>query len=187
MYRIGLVLIVVAVLPIAACDDSIVGSGRDGEARAVVTSAADGPGAPEGTVTVHATVMLVTDAGEEVKITDGIAAADAQIEGTDSSLVAQAAVPPATYVLARVEFAEVEAFVTGGLSVDGVPFLGSASVDTGAGGIIIESPIEMTVGLATSETLVIDLNASQWLPSVDFPTGRVPAADFRNAVELRVR
>jgi hypothetical protein len=202
---------VMLALTLAGCGrDIVVGGQQEGEVRTVATSdgttsgsaAARVPieagtitpafGAPaaaaRGTVTFAASVTLISDAGEEVVVTNGLSTAQVQIEGPDTTLVGQARVRAATYTRARVEFARVDADVTGGLVIGGIPLLGLIRVEIGANErVIVEAPIQMTVEPKTSETLVVDLNASTWLLSANRLTGLVPAASLRSAVRLRVQ
>ncbi len=199
-----------AAVAATACGGEVVGGGFDGEVRTFATGDGNPPASsslapaaaeptaavaeqqigivPTGTISFDAAVTLVSQAGQEVPLTQGTTTAVVRIEGTDTALVAQQGVRAGSYTLVRVVFTRVTAEVTGGLVIGGVPLLGPVTVAIGTGGsVVVERPIQLTIEPLTSHSLLINLRASAWLPATNLLARTVPAAAFANAVEVRVR
>lgn len=196
-------------LALAGCGVHVTAGGeREGEVRGVVTSeeGASPSRAPnggvtyslarsddaveaQGTVTYNATMALVTESGAEVRLTNGPVPGTFRIEGADSSEAGRRRVEARTYTRARITFHQVEANVSGGVTLPGgIALTGTVRVDLGAGGsVVVDAPIQLTVQEGGSHLLVVDLNAHTWLASANPVTRVVSATTFRSAVEVRAR
>jgi hypothetical protein len=100
-------------------------------------------------------------------------------------LVVSGRVDDVDYPVARVVFTRVTANVTGGLVIGGVGLTGQVDVGIAPGDSVV---VEMPVDLGDPDddaTLLIDLDASAWLFTVNPVTRLVSATAFRNAVKLR--
>lgn len=139
---------------------------------------------PQGTIAFDARVSLVTEGGAVVPLNRDAATGTVRIEATDTAVVADTRVEAVTYTRARVTFTRVNANVSGGLVIGGISVTGQVRVGIAPGdSVVVEAPIRMTG--SARQTLVIDLDASEWLrQSVG---GVVSASAFRGAVDLRVK
>lgn len=192
----------------AGCGPELLGGAqREGEVRAVATSdeggdasrAPDGQrpsasvagtsaAAVEGELSITAAVWLVADDGTVVPISQSQVPATFVVEGDDEALVGRADVEARSYTKVRVEFTDVSMFVTGGLIIQEQPILGPVSVNLGSSGsVLVERPIQLTLEARTTRTVVIDLDAHEWLQSTVLPSLTVPGATFASAVEIRLR
>jgi hypothetical protein len=97
--------------------------------------------------------------------------------GTDSVSVG-------LYPAVRLTFSSVTADITGGL-LGGLPILGRITVQLTTP-VTIDVPVALRVTAGSEHRVLIDLNASTWLAAVDPSTLTVPAAAFRDALEVRI-
>lgn len=142
----------------------------------------------EGELSFDAAAWLITAEGEEVPITDGQVTATFRMEGSDEVLLGRVDVDARSYTAVRVAFTRVEADVEGGVVINGEPFVGPVSVQMGsASQVVVERSIELTVRPRSTQTIVIDLDAHQWLPATVLPGRTVPALIFSSVVDVRVR
>jgi hypothetical protein len=142
----------------------------------------------EGDLSLDAAAWLITAEGEQVPITDGTVTAAFRMEGPDEVLLGRADVEARSYTAVRVVFTRVEADVEGGVIINGEPFVGLVSVQMGsANRVVVERPIELTVRRRSTQTIVVDLDAHQWLPATVLPDRTVPALIFSSVVDVRVR
>lgn len=190
----------------AGCGQMLLAGGQRGEVRAVATDDATAPSngasaarfalapepgsaaalVPQGTLRVEGAVVLVGSGGEAVPLSDGIRGGTLRIAAADSVLLGRDSVLVGRYTRARVTLTRVEAEVTGGLLVGGLPLVGSVRVPL-AEPLVIEAPIDLRVSANSSETLVVDLNAAVWLLQADPLARTVPVTALQGAVEVRVR
>ena len=209
MTRSSGLLLLLAVLAAGGCGREVVGGGvkevdavavsdggpqpsrSAGAAHATVplsraSLAASKAGLAQGTVSFDTRVALVGAGGEVVELTRSPVGAQVRIEGTDTARVAREEVRATTYTRARITFTRVTANVTGGLVVGGVSLTGRVDVAIAPGdSVVVEAPVNLSG--SAKQTLVIDLNASQWLSATSLVTRTVAPSTFRSAVEVRVR
>lgn len=143
-------------------------------------SAAASEGALEGTIELTARLELVREGGEVVPVTEGTTTGTLRIATRDVVPLGAEVVAAGSYPLARVTFTRLQARVTSGLL--GVP--GAVVVEL-AEPVTIEDRIDLRLREDDERTVVVDLNASVWLAAA--VGGVIPAAVFRQAVEVRVR
>lgn len=208
-YRIGAgipaVLLACAVL--GGCGAELLAGGqREGEVSALATDGSGGPSAaraggggysaslartaaaiPEGSLELTAAVTLIGEDGEEAPVTDGAVAARLRLAAADTVPLGTEEVPEGEYTRARVVFSRVQAEVTGGLSIGGVPILGAVAVEIGSAPLVVEAPVQVLVREDDPALLVVDLNVAAWIAAADPLTRRVPAAALRSAVEISAR
>lgn len=143
----------------------------------------------EGLLIAELQAYLRSDATEEwVEITDGPRDLTIDLEGRTERRAGVRFVTAGRYSRFRVVFHRVEADVTGGLIVDGLPILGTVTVDLGAQGTLtVERDVVLDVPADGAVDVVLYLNAGVWLPTLSVPTLTVAAAAFRDAVGVRVR
>jgi hypothetical protein len=142
-------------------------------------------GRAQGTIAFTSRVTLRTADGRSAPLNTSATTTTVRIDGGDTVHVVSADVPAGSYPSVRVTFTGVQANVTGGLTVGGVAFTGLATVALLPGdSIVVERAVNLG-GSTTSTRLLIDLDASAWLPGVDHATRLVPTATFRDAVKIR--
>jgi hypothetical protein len=141
-------------------------------------------GSLAGTVTFQARVELVDAAGDAVALAPSPAGGTVRLDGHDTVFVASRTVLATRYPRVRVTFTQVAANVTGGLVIGNVNVTGQVQVGVPGGGVVVERAVDLGDDDEDVEIL-IDLDASAWLPSVNLATRVVPAADFRSAVKVR--
>lgn len=192
----------------AGCGPELLGGAqREGEVRAVATSdeGADPSRAPDaaapsanlagevaaavaGELSMTASVWLVADDGTLEPLSPGQVPATFEVNGDDEALVGRADVEARSYTAVRVEFTDVSMIVEGGLVIQGQPIVGLVSVNLGSSGsVIVERPVQLTVEARTTRTVVIDLDAHEWLPATVLPARTVPSTSFAAAVDVRLR
>lgn len=143
-------------------------------------------GRAQGAITFDAKVSLVANGGAPQPVNTAPASATVRVDGDDTIFVASGRVPATRYTAARVVFTQVRANVTGGLVIGGVNLTGEVRVAIAPGdSIVVEVPLALDAD--TDDTLLVDLDASAWLPTANPATRLVTAAAFRNAVKVRKR
>jgi hypothetical protein len=142
----------------------------------------------EGQVTVTATVQLLHSSGPVMDLTpSGAFVGTADLEGSQEPLVASEIVLAGQYEAVRIMFEEVTADVTGGLEIDGLPFVGQVTVDLSGGDLLVMRTLDLDVLEGEQAAFVIDLDADAWVPLLDVLTGTVLATDFASAVSVSLR
>jgi hypothetical protein len=142
-------------------------------------------GRAQGTVTFDARVSLVAGAGAPEPVNLAASPAVVRIDGHDTTFVAGGRVPRVRYTAVRVAFTRVRAGVASGLVIGGVSLTGEVRVNIATGdSIVVEVPLALDDPEADEE-LLIDLDASAWLPAANPATRLVAATAFRNAVKVR--
>lgn len=142
----------------------------------------------EGEVEVTASLFLVAEGGSRVELTPGGAATvTVDIAGADEPRVLREAVPATSYEAVVVVFTDVTAEVTGGLEIGGVPFTGTVEVDLGGGDLEVTRSLDIVIPDGAVASLLVDLNAADWVPLVDILTGTVTAQAFAGAVAVTER
>lgn len=149
-------------------------------------TAADGPSLAaaraQGTIIYAARVELLTADGAAVALGPQTPAT-VKIDGSDTVTVVAGDVPVQSYTGVRVTFPSVNANVAGGLVIGGVSLTGNVTVGTGEA-VVVERAVDLGSPSA-SVRLLIDLDASAWLPAAN-PTTRVVASSvFQSAVKIR--
>lgn len=144
-------------------------------------------GALEGDLVVTATLSLErADGGVVVLTPASLVTVTLDLQGLDEPRVVAEPVPAVSYQAVTVRFTHVTADVTGGLQIDGVPFVGTVEVDTG-GSLDVTEALAFVVEDGQTAELLVDLNADVWIPLLDVLTGTVTAEDFAAAVVVRER
>jgi len=143
----------------------------------------------EGSLETRLQVFLRTDASASwVEITDGPVDLTLDLDGEPDESAGENQVSAGSYSHVRVVFHRVEALVTGGLVVEGVPITGEVGVELGSGGTLtVERDVDVEVVADGSLELLVDLNASVWLPAASLVTRTVAGAVFQGAVHVRER
>lgn len=145
-------------------------------------------GGIEGDVDVTAELFLRSDGGSLVPLTTaGPVAVTLDLAGSDEPRVAVAPVPADGYDAVVVRFTDVTARVTGGLVVDGIPFVGTVDVDLGGTGLAVTRTVALLVEEDVTVELLVDLNADAWVPLLDVLTATVAGGDFAAAVAVSER
>lgn len=205
MHRLKLLpLITITVLFGAACGTEVLAGGhRDGEVRGVATSSSGGSpsnaeigpraalaanvGAPTGAVEFTASLLLVSDENVQYLVTDGVANVHLGLATTDRIEFARSEIPVGHYTEAIVIFTRVRADVTGGLIVNGLPFVGEIAVAASADDpATVQVPISMDVSETGSSTILLDLRATAWLTAAEVAGTHIPQAVFENAIQIIV-
>jgi hypothetical protein len=214
MNRAAAISLLVLLAPLAACPADVPGLGaKDIELFAVADGSPQGippshiaapvryflqPGvppevtrrsvvAPLGTLTFEAAASLIDETGAEIPIA-GQTVVQLRIETPDSARFAQRRVRPVEYLVLRLRFTRVDAFIEAGLIIDGIPRPGPLRIAIPVGAsLVVDVPVELTVPQRARELIVVDLNASVWMPTIEFLTGTASPAAFAQAIRVRVR
>lgn len=142
----------------------------------------------EGDVDVTAELFLRSDGGSLVPLNAaGPVTVTLDLAGADEPRVATAPVPAGGYDAVVVRFTDVTAHVTGGLEVDGIPFVGTVEVDLGGTGLSVTRTVALLVEEDLSVELLVDLDADAWVSLLDVLTATVAGADFAAAVAVSER
>jgi hypothetical protein len=143
----------------------------------------------DGLLVAQMQVYLQNDmSGQWVELTEGVRDLTLELRGGLERRVAVRFVDSGRYTRLRVVFRKVEASVTGGLVVGGVPLTGLITVDLGAqGALTVEREMLLEVERDESVDVVMDLNVDVWLPTVSVLTRTVAAAALQGALAVRVR
>lgn len=175
----------------------VAGDGQGGAASAVPGTSALLAGtsgeAPagngvKGTVTLRTQVFVSAPSGTWIEVTEGVREASVDAEGAQEKEVGRRLLDAGIYTRMRIVFARVDVDVRDGLVIDGIPIVGRVAVSFGGTQTIeVELPISLTLVEDAKVDLVVDLNSQGWLRAANPVTRVVPAAVFRNAVEVRVR
>lgn len=88
------------------------------------------------------------------------------------------------YSQMRMVFSTIEADVTGGLFIGGIPLLGTVHVPTGSD-VIIERPLDLFIDDRDPVSVVIELNAGEWLQTASLVDAVVTPEDFASSVSVR--
>jgi hypothetical protein len=137
----------------------------------------------QGTITFTAQVALITDAGR-VEQLGSTKTATVKIDGSDSVHIASGDVPSGRYIAARVTFTSVQANVTGGLVIGGVGVTGLVNVGLPGESVVVERAVDLG-SPGASARLLVDLDASAWLPAANPATRVVASSTFQSAVKIR--
>jgi len=142
-----------------------------------------------GTLRVEAQAFLRSDAsGQWVEITDGPTALVMDLRGTTEHMAGQTRLSTGSYTRFRVVFHRVEADVTAGLVIGGVPFVGDVTVELGADGTLtVEREVDVEVEAEASAAVLVDMNADVWLETAQLGTGLGSATVLEAALDAAVR
>jgi hypothetical protein len=145
--------------------------------------------AAAGVLTAQLRVFLRSDlTGEWIEITDGVRDLTLDLDGSSERRVGVRILEGGRYTGLRIVFHRVEANVTGGLIVGGIPIVGLVSVDLGGlGTLTVERSLLLDLEAGGSQDVVLDMGASTWLPTLSLLTRIVAGAAFSNAIAVRVR
>jgi hypothetical protein len=145
--------------------------------------------AAEGQLIARLQVYLRSEEdGQWLELTDGIRDLTLDLSGGAERRVAVRFVSTGRYSRLRVVFHDVEAFVTGGLIVGGLPFTGTVTVDFGAEGTLdVEREVLLEIERDDAVDLLLNLNADAWLPTLSLVTRTVAAVELESALGVRVR
>ena len=137
----------------------------------------------QGTITFTAKVELLTAGGAAVTRVSP-KTATVKIDGSDTVAVVAGDVAVASYTAVRVTFTSVQANVTGGLVIGGGSLTGVVNVGIPGESIVVERAVDLGSPSA-SVRLLIDLDASAWLPAANPATRVVASSVFQSAVKIR--
>jgi hypothetical protein len=144
-------------------------------------------GALEGTLVVDLTISLETAAGATYTLTpDGSARGQVDLGGAGDQRVALQTIPAEAYSDVHIVFTSVQANVTGGLLIDGLPFVGPVTVTLPGGVLAVSRSLAFQVQEGERTVLLVDLDAAGWLSALDPLTGSVDGAAFAAEVEVLV-
>jgi hypothetical protein len=142
---------------------------------------------PEGEVEAEFRLFLLTEDGELVSLTDTDVRVRVDLEGVRESEVADRVVPAARYTGLQIVFTEIEAEVDAGLIINGVPVVGAVDVELEDVTLPVTKLVDFVIGESDRVSLLIDLNAAQWLQAVDPTTAVVTAQVFADLITVVVR
>jgi hypothetical protein len=159
-----------------------------GEASPAPSPAKSSSASADGTLSAQLQAYLRSEVtGEWIEITEGVRDITLDLNGASERRAGVRFLASGRYTGFRVVFQRVEANVTAGLVVGGVPVLGTVRVDLGAQGLIVERDLVLEVEARGARDVLLDLGADLWLPRLSLATRTVAAADLRSAVAIRVR
>lgn len=145
-------------------------------------------GGLEGDLDVAASLFLRSEDGDLVPLTTaGPLSVTLDLEGALEPRVAAAPVPAGSYDALVLSFTDVAADVTGGLEIDGIPFVGIVEVDLQGPSLDVTRPLALVVEDGEVVELLVDLNADVWIPQLDVLSRIVAAADFAASVGVSER
>lgn len=137
----------------------------------------------QGTITYQARVELLRANGGAVSL-GAPTTATVKIDGSDTVAVIARDLAAGSYTGVRVTFTSVQANVTGGLVIGGTSLTGVVNVGSPAESIVVEQTVDLG-SPSESVRLLIDLDASAWLPTVNPATRVVASSVFQGAVKIR--
>jgi hypothetical protein len=143
-------------------------------------------GVYRGTVTLELRVSLRDAEGAWHELTGGVERVEVQADGSVPVEVARRSLPEGNYDRARVDFHRAEVEVTAAPPGQGLPD-GLVVVDfEGADLLVVERPVQVRPARDGEEVdrVRINLRARSWIRMA--VQGEVPAATFRNAVQVTV-
>jgi hypothetical protein len=145
--------------------------------------------AATGVLTAQLRTYLRSDlTGEWIEITEGVRDLTLDLDGSSERRVGVRILDGGRYTGFRVVFQRVEANVTSGLIVAGIPIVGLVSVDLGAQGTLtVERSVLIDLEARDNVDVVLDMGASTWLPTLSPVTRVVAGAALGNALAVRVR
>jgi hypothetical protein len=102
-------------------------------------------------------------------------------------LVAERLIPAAHYTALRVRFLSVSADVLAGLVIGGIPYVGPVTVDIGSTAFDVQLPISFSLDQGGRVALLLDLNADEWLLTLDVLAQTVTSVNFGANVDVLIR
>ena len=132
-------------------------------------------------------VALEAADGELIPLTDGDVIVDVDIQGMRQFQLGQRSIPAQTYAALRIYFDEVDVEVDAGLIIDGVEVTGPVEVDLEAEDVEVVRPLTLILEDGDQISVLLDLNAQDWLFQVDPNLSTVPQEFFENAVTIQVQ
>ena len=147
-----------------------------------------GAGMVEGTLEATLALALIDEDGSVVSLS-GASASVAQLEldGGNTPLVVERLIPAARYAALRIRFIDVSANVLAGLVIGGVPYIGPVTVDIGATAFEVLVPITFDLDQGGRVALLLDLNADEWLLTLNALTQTVTAENFGSSINVVIR
>lgn len=142
----------------------------------------------QGTLTVRVRSFARRGLGDFVELTDGVQEVTVSLSDSEPVEIARRPMPAGNYDAIRTFFGRIEADVTGGLIIDGVPVTGTVRVDLGtddALSVVTVTGFEVWEDAPT--VVAIEMQSRVWLRLVDAALGRVDLDDFRRIFRVRVR
>ncbi len=141
---------------------------------------------PEGELEAELLLFLVRPDGTEEALSDQAVEIEVDLEGVEEDETLPRVVPADVYSALRVVFLEIEVEVDAGLVIDGVPVLGPIEIESDDV-IEVSKPLALDVVDDASVEIFVDLNASEWLRSVDPATASVDASVFLDLISVSIR
>jgi hypothetical protein len=207
MKRMGMAVLVAMAAGLGACESA---TGLEGGAAVEVAAHGDASGEAgsaaaseggsgsqqssssraEGTVDFRARVWVRTSSNAWVELTQG-AAKHAQVDASGrqgAKTFHTARTEAQSYNRVRIEFEEVKANVTGGVMIGTSLLSGEVRVDASSSNrAVVERSIQMDTRSTSGTTLVIDLNAREWLSRANAQSRTASRAEFESAVRVLVK
>lgn len=142
----------------------------------------------QGTLTVRVRSFARRGFGDFVELTDGVQEVTVSLGDPEPIEIARRPMPAGSYDAVRTFFGRIEANVTGGLVIDGVPVTGTVRVDLGTDGALsVVTPTGFEVWENAPTVVAIEMQSGIWLRLVDAALRRVDLDDFRRIFRVRVR
>lgn len=175
-------------MEVGAVGDSDGTSGSQSASPYTTRSLSAMSGSAEGTVEFAARIYIQSSAGEWIEVTQNAAeraAVEASGNGGAEVFVASR-VDAGSYNRVRVVFEDVEADVTGGITIGlGELLTGRVSVNLGANSeTVVEQAVQVNVDGGATSRITIDLNSDAWLSRANADTHAVAESDFESAVRI---
>jgi hypothetical protein len=142
----------------------------------------------QGTLTVRVRSFARRRDGEFEELTDGVQELTLSLQDPEPVEIARRALSAGRYEAVRTFFSRIEAEVTSGLVIDGVPVEGTIPVDLGALGtlsVVDLNGFDVWEGAPTVITL--EMQSRVWLRLVNAVARRVDLDDFRRIFRVRIR
>jgi hypothetical protein len=192
---------IVLVLGLAGCESAPIGPEGQGEVSMGVQGggvaesdasgasrslSGSGSGSAEGSVDVQARVYLRTGTGEWVEVTRGAAQHTLRVDGSDGvQAFANGSLAVGAYSRVRVEFEQVRANLTSGLSLGSPLADAEVAVELGGDGkVVVEREVDLRVRAGAQARLTMNLNSDTWLGQMDSTTRTVAEGVFAAAVTI---
>jgi len=142
----------------------------------------------QGTLTVRVRSFARRRDGDFEELTDGVQEVTVSLQNPEPVEIARRSLSAGRYEGVRTFFSRIEAEVTGGLVVDGVPVEGTIPVDLGALGTL--SVVDLNgfdVWEETPTVIALEMQSRVWLRLVNAVARRVDLDDFRRIFRVRIR
>ncbi len=141
----------------------------------------------EGELEAYLELFLESEVGERVPLTDSEIEVEVDLQGANEFSTGTRSVPADRYTALYARFTDVEVEIEGGLVVDGQVITGRVDVEFEAEALEVILPVDLRLDDGDRVEFLLDLNAQNWLSSVDPDLQVVAETFFANAIQVRVR